>query len=118
MPIFYMPDFLNIGRILKKITTFAIGLKRPIVREVMANNKRVTIHKSIALAAQTFMLAVKAQDLDTCPMESFDSKRIKKFLKLPNASEINMVISVGKGTEKGIFYPRKRFSYNEVVKEI
>lgn len=117
MPIFYMPDFLNIAGTLKKITTFAIGLKRPIVREVTANNKRVTIHKSIALAAQTFMLAVKAQDYDTCPMEGFDSKRIKKYLKLPNAAEINMVIAVGKGTDKGIFYPRVRFAYDEVVKE-
>jgi len=51
-------------------------------------------------------------------MDGFDSKRIKKFLKLLHVAEINMVISVGKGTEKGIFYPRKRFSYNEVVKEI
>jgi nitroreductase len=88
------------------------------VREVTSVSKKVTIHKSVGLAAQTFMLSAKAEGYDTCPMEGFDSKRVKKYLKLPKQAEINMVIAVGKGKESGIFYPRKRFSYNEVVKMI
>ncbi len=102
MPLFYMPDFLFILSIIKKIIVTIVGLKKPIVREVTSINKKVTIHKSIALAAQTFMLSIKA----------------KKLLKLPRKAEINMVIAVGNAHEDGIWYPRKRFSYDEVVKEV
>jgi len=118
MPMFYSRDFLFILSLLKKLFVTLIGLKRPIVREVTVVNKKVTIHKSIALAAQTFMLAVKSYGYDTCPMEGYDSKRIKKFLKLPCQAEINMVISVGKGLPEGILYPQKRYDYNVIVKEV
>lgn len=118
MPLFYSRDFLFILSALKKLLVTLIGFKRPIVREVTSVNKKVTIHKSIALAAQTFMLAVKSYGYDTCPMEGVDSKRIKKLLKLPRRAEINMVISVGKGLEEGIWYPQKRYDYDLVVKEI
>lgn len=117
MPLFYMPDFLNIVGTLKKIFVSIVGLKRPMVREVSSHDKKVTINKSVALAAQTFMLAVKSYGYDTCPMEGFDSKRVKKYLKLPKAAQINMIVSVGKGTEQGIFYPQTRYDYNEIVKE-
>jgi len=118
MPLFYSRDFLFILSSIKKLIVTIIGLKRPIVREVTVVNKKVTIHKSIALAAQTFMLAVKSYGYDTCPMEGVDSKRIKKYLKLPCQAEINMVISVGKGTPLGVWYPQKRYDYNVVVKEL
>ncbi len=118
MPFFYMPDFLFIVSIFKKILSFAIGLKQPMVREVTVIDKKVTIHKSIALAAQTFMLSVRAEGYDTCPLEGFDSKRIKKLLKLPRKAEINMVIPVGNADKEGIWYPQFRYPYNEVVKEV
>lgn len=118
MPLFYSRDFLFLFSVLKKLFVTIAGLKKPVVREVTAINKKVTIHKSIALAAQTFMLSVKAEGYDTCPLEGFDSKRIKKILNLPNQAEITMVIPVGKAAPDGIFYPRKRYAYSEVVKEI
>ncbi|MFA6403549.1 MAG: nitroreductase family protein [Salinivirgaceae bacterium] len=117
MPLFYAPDHFFILSLLKKAFVFFVGMKRPIVREVTRINKKVTIHKSVALAAQTFMLALKSQGYDSCPIEGFDSKRIKKQLNLPRRAEINMVISVGKGTEKGIFYVQRRYDYNQVVFE-
>lgn len=117
MRLFYSGDFLFLFSLIKKLLVFIIGLKRPIVREVTSVNKKVTIHKSVALAAQTFMLAVKAYGYDSCPIEGFDSKRIKKYLKLPRKAEINMVITVGEGTPEGIFYPRMRYPYNQVVFE-
>ncbi len=118
MPLFYTFDFLFILSILKKLFVSIVGLKKPVVREVTSINKKVTIHKSIALAAQTFMLSVKAEGYDTCPLEGFDSKRVKKYLKLPRKAEINMIISVGKAAEDGIWYPQKRYAYSDVVKEM
>lgn len=118
MPLFYTFDFLFVLSTLKKLFVTLVGLKTPTVREVTSINKKVTIHKSIALAAQTFMLSVKAEGYDTCPLEGFDSKRIKKLLGLPRKAEINMVVACGKAANDGIWYPRKRYEYNEVVKEL
>lgn len=118
MPAFYTRDFLYIFSLLKKTFVTLVGFKKPAIREVTAINKKVTIHKSVGLAAQTFMLSVRAEGYDTCPMEGMDSLRIKKFLKLPSSAEINMVISVGKRAEGGIYYPRVRYPYDEVVKEV
>ncbi len=119
MPLFYRGDFLNILSCIKRLIVSVAAFKRPVVHEVTACDKKVTIHKSVGLAAQTFMLSVKAEGYDTCPMEGFDSKRLKKFLKLPRKAQINMVISVGKGKyPEGVSYPRWRYSYDEVVREV
>jgi nitroreductase len=59
--------------------------------------------KSMALACENFMLAVKAQGFDTCPMEGFDEARVKKLLSLKCQDKVTMVISVGKASEKGIW---------------
>ncbi len=118
MPAFYAFDFLFIFSLLKKMFVSLVGITKPSVREVTAIDKKVTIHKSVGLAAQTFMLSVRAEGYDTCPIEGMDSKRIKKMLKLPRRAQINMVIAVGKRAEDGVFYPRIRYPYEEVVKEV
>ena len=76
MPAFYTFDFLFIFSLLKKAYVNIVGLKKPAIREVTSIDKKVTIHKSVGLAAQTFMLSVYAEGYDTCPMEGFDSKRV------------------------------------------
>ena len=55
-----------------------------------------------------------AYGYDTCPMEGFDSLRAKRILKLPNSSEINMIISCGKRSEKGVYGPRFRIPFDEI----
>jgi len=40
---------------------------------------------------------------------------VKKALGLPSGAEINMIIAVGKGTEEGVWGPRFRVPYEEVV---
>ena len=62
-------------------------------------------HKSTALSAAHFMLAMRAEGYDTCPMEGMDSVRVKKILGLPRRSEVCMVVSAGKRTEKGVYGP-------------
>jgi len=111
-------DFWGIYGRLKKLLTFFIGLKRPMYREVLASDVRIVAHKSAALAAQTFMISMAAEGYDTCPMEGFDSSRIKKLLKLPNGAEINMVIACGKRAEGGIYTERRRVDFSEVYKKI
>ena len=61
------------------------------------------------------MTGAASLGIDSCPMEGFDAQRVKKHLNLPAGAEINMVISVGKGTEEGVWGPRFRVPYEEVV---
>ena len=77
------------------------------------------VHKSCALAAQTFMIAMANEAYDTCPVEGFDSRRVKKLLHLPAGAEINMIISCGiRNGNKGIYGERFRLPFDEVYKKI
>lgn len=68
------------------------------------------------MAAQTFMLSMVAEGHDTCPVEGFDSVRVKKILQLPSRAEINMVITCGKRIPEGIYGDRFRVPSEWVVK--
>ena len=92
-------------------------MRRPMVREVGETEVRISVHKSAALASMTFMLGMKAAGYDTCPMEGFDSKRVKKLLDLPDAAEICMIIGCGKGLPEGIYGPRFRVPSSELIVE-
>jgi nitroreductase len=112
-------DFFGILGFFKKIFFSIYGLFKPSYREVAQSDIRVVVHKSTALAAQTFMLAMAAENYDTCPMEGFDSKMVKKILNLPYQAEINMIISCGiKDKEKGIYGERFRIPFSEVYNRL
>jgi nitroreductase len=79
---------------------------------------RVVVHKTCALAAQTFMLAMANEGYDTCPMEGFDSRRVRKILDLPAGAEINMVVSCGFREKGGIWGDRMRLPFSQVYHRI
>jgi nitroreductase len=99
----------------KKLIAITQGLRNPMVREVSETAVRISIHKSASLACMTFMLGMKAAGYDTCPMEGFDSMRVKKHLKLPAGSEIAMIIGCGKGLPEGIYGERFRVPSSELI---
>jgi len=105
---------MGLGR---KAISFFSGLRKPFYRAGGRAEQRIVAHKSCALAAQTFMLSIAAEGYHSCPMEGFDEIRVKKLLGLPAAAEINMIISVGRGTEAGVWGPRFRVPFDEVVKK-
>lgn len=118
MPFLYA-RFLGILGFIRIVLAKSIGLFRPMVREVSESDMRVVVHKSCALAAQTFMIAMANEEYDTCPLEGFDSKRIKKLLKLPHGAGINMVIPCGiRDGNKGIWGDRGRVPFDEVYHRI
>lgn len=118
MPFMYARFFGILG-LFRIILAGIISLFRPIVREVSECDMRVVVHKSCALAAQTFMIAMANEKYDTCPLEGFDSKRIKKILKLPHAAGINMVIACGiRDGNKGIWGERGRVPFEEVYHKL
>lgn len=117
MPFLYFRLFGIFG-IIRKIIVNIIGLFRPIVYQVSENDMRVVVHKTCALAAQTFMLAMANEKYDTCPMEGFDSKKVKSILKLPFGAEINMVVSCGIREEQGVWGDRMRIPFEEVYQKL
>ena len=118
MPFLYARFFGLLG-MLRKLIVFIVGLFRPVVYQVSENDMRVVVHKSCGLAAQTFMVAMANEGYDTCPMEGFDSKRVKKLLGLPRGAEVNMVVSCGIRKDKeGIRGDRFRVPFEEVYRAL
>ena len=79
------------------------------VLQVLSSDLDIVAQKSAALAAQNFMISMAANGYDTCPMEGFDSKRVKAILGLPSSAMINMVISCGVRGKGGIYGPQFQF---------
>ena len=117
IPLLYTNDPFGLMTLLRQIIVFVSSLSKPFVRWTNRANSRIITHKSIALAAQTFMLSMQAEGYATCPMEGFDEKRLKRYLNLPARAEINMVVATGPADKEGIYSERFRFPYSEVVKE-
>ncbi len=118
IPGLYYNDYLGVLGFFKWVAVSIYGIFKPIYRQVTSTDSRIVAHKSAALAAQTFMLALAAEELDSCPMEGIDSLRIKKMLNLPWNAEINMVISVGTRKDEGVYGERLRVDNKEVIFEI
>lgn len=117
MPFLYARFFGLLG-IIRWLAVNIIGLFRPIFYQVTECDTRVVVHKTCALAAQTFMLAMSSEGYDTCPMEGFDSRKVKRILKLPYGAEINMIVSCGIRDEKGVWGDRERVPFDEVYKQL
>ncbi|VAX00836.1 Oxygen-insensitive NAD(P)H nitroreductase / Dihydropteridine reductase [hydrothermal vent metagenome] len=55
--------------------------------------------RSAGIAAQTIMLAAKAMDYDSCPMDGFDFDAVGDLINLPDDHVIAMIVVVGKATQ-------------------
>ena len=117
MPFVYARFFGLLG-LFRKLLANIISIFRPMMLEVSEGDMRVVVHKSCALAAQTFMIAMANEGYDTCPLEGLDSRRLKRALKLPYGAEINMVVSCGiRNGNKGIWGERCRLPFDEVYRK-
>lgn len=118
MPFLYARGFGLLG-MLRKLIAHGIALFRPIATTVSEADARIVTHKSCALAAQTFMLAMAEQGYDTCPLEGLDSRRVKRILNLPRAAEINMIVVCGiREAGRGIWGERYRVPFEQVYQEV
>jgi nitroreductase len=115
---FYYARFFGIMGLLRIVIANVIGLFRNIVYQVSESDLRVVVHKTCGLAAQTFMLAMTSVGYDTCPMEGFNSRKVKRILDLPRGAEVNMIVSCGIRDEKGIYGERIRVPFEEVYRRV
>ncbi len=118
MPLIYTQGPFGILGLFKKAASRVISIFRPMHNMQSRADLRVMTHKSTALGAATFMLALKAEGYDSCPMEGFDPWRAKKLLKLPRGAEVCMFLAVGKRSETGIWWERILVPREWTVREI
>jgi len=111
---FLYSRFFGLWGALRKAMLVGVGAFRPMFRQCSETDTRIVLHKSCALVAQTFMLAMAEAGYDTCPLEGFDSLRIKHLLHLPCSAEVTMVVACGKRDAEGIHGDRFRVDFNEV----
>jgi nitroreductase len=118
IPFLYARFFGLLG-LFRKVLTLSVSVFRPIFTFSSEADQRAVVHKSCALAAQTFMIAMANEGYDTCPLEGFDSRRVKKLLNLPHTAEINMIVSCGfRDGNKGIWGERFRVPFEDVYRII
>ena len=103
---------------LKRALSRVASLFRPMPSLGTRAELRVMAHKSTALAAATFMLALRAEGYDSCPMEGFDPWRARALLRLPRGAEVCMFLAVGRRSEAGVWWDRVLMPREWVVREI
>tara|TARA_B100001057_G_scaffold260869_2_gene261068 strand:- start:5211 stop:5927 length:717 start_codon:yes stop_codon:yes gene_type:complete len=113
IPLVYK-DFYGILSFSKFIFAYLVGIFKVMYRQLRSSDTRIVAHKSAALASQNFMISMSGFGYDTCPMEGFDSLKLKNLLRLNKKSEINMVIGCGIRSKEGVYGKRFRIPFDEV----
>ncbi|NTW84673.1 MAG: nitroreductase family protein [Holophagaceae bacterium] len=103
---------------LKRGLARVLSLFRAVPSFGSRTDQRIVAHKSTALAAATFMLALRAEGYDSCPMEGFDPWRAKALLDLPRGAEVCMFLAVGRRDDKGVWWDRVLMPRDWAVREI
>ena len=106
IPLVYLHGPFNVLGWWKPAVTRLASLFRPFPTLLTGAGVRLTAHKTTALAAATFMLALRAEGYDSCPMEGFDARRASKLLSLEAGEDVSMFIAVGKRAADGIRFER------------
>jgi len=106
IPLVYTTGPFGLLGLVKKAASRLVSLFRPAPNLMSRADLRVLVHKSTALAAATFMLALRAEGFDSCPMEGFDPWRARALLGLPAGAEVSMFLAVGRRSDKGVWWDR------------
>jgi nitroreductase len=106
IPILYNSGPLGLLGVVKKCVARLLSLSKPVHNLMSRSDLRVLAHKSTALSAATFMLALRDEGYDSCPMEGFDPWRARKLLGLEEGAEVCMFIAVGKRGPKALWWER------------
>jgi len=64
------------------------------------------------------MMALVAEGFDSCPMEGFDEKRVKKILKLNWQCHVVMIFGIGQAEKDGTYGERFRIDDALIIKEV
>ena len=99
MPLAYGTDQFGLLTTIRRTLSSLIGAFTPMTRMKGRADQRITVHKSCALAAQTFMLSIAAEGFESCPMEGFDAAALDEILNL-KAKGLRSVVMLPLGYRK------------------
>lgn len=109
VPLLFDDGPLHVLAPLKTLIVSVAGLFRPMFRGPFGRSEQaIWAVKTAALACENFMLALRAAGYDSCPLEGFDERRVRRLLELPRAARIVMVIAAGHRAKDGVM-PQIRF---------
>ena len=112
-------DAVGIDNLMRRLLFWFRGRRGPTMRSpVNTGDHRVWAHTQSSLAAMTFMLSLTAHGYDSCPIGGLDKVRIGRLLGLPRQAEVTMVIAAGSRRPEGLYGPRVRLPYGDLVKEV
>ncbi len=119
VPFVYTVGLFNCLTPIKWSFNTLVGFFKVIPREpISTHGLSIWSIKSCALAAENLMLAFRSYGYDTCPMEGYDSLRIKKAIGLKRKDHVVMIIGAGKREAGGVYGPRIRFPREQFVKSV
>lgn len=119
VPFIYDIGLFGIKGYIKKTIVFLLGFFRAVLREPFTSkNMKLWAVKSTALACQNFMLSISSFGYDSCPLEGFDTKKLKKKLKLQADATIVMGIAVGKKSSSYSLHDRVRLDERNFLKKV
>ena len=122
IPFAYYHDRFGVLGLIKRIIFVFInivGYFKPITRGPIYKYQLFeSVSKTTASACQNFMMALVAEGFDSCPMEGFDEKRVKKILNLNWQSHVVMIFGVGQAEKNGVYGDRFRIDNKLVIKEV
>lgn len=118
-PFVYTVGWLNYFTPYKWFFNTIVGVFRAVPREPISSfDMNLWAAKSCALACENLMLAFRAHGYDTCPMEGYDSHRVRKAMRLSSSKKIVMIVGAGKRADGGVYGPRVRFPREQFVKTL
>ncbi len=74
---------------------------------------RAWLQQNVGLSAMMFMLAAESAGLGTCPMSTFDERRLRKIVGIPHSFHVPLIVAVGYPAERPP--ARYRLPLEEVV---
>ncbi len=119
VPMLMRTDRWGLRNLKRRFMFFYRSRSEPTVNgPVTRADHRVYGHIQASLAAENLMLSLAAHGYESCPMGGIDQRGIGKLLELPSSAEVTMVIGAGTGTPQGLFSPRVRLPFGDLVKEV
>ncbi len=94
VPLAFQRGPLQLNWLWKATLIPVIRLATP-VPQMPAVHMREWLTRQVMLAAMNFMLAAEAAGLNTCPMEGFDERRVRRVLNIPRSHVVVMISPLG-----------------------
>jgi nitroreductase len=84
---------------------------------VIPEKAKLKAVRDSSLFAMNFMITAKCFGFETHPMDGFDDRKLRDFIKLPDYKIITMVIAIGYKDQSKKLLPRAfRYSFEDFVK--